>query len=151
MKAFRFRLDRVLDWRRTELDLEESRLKQLHASIAALDRERAALESTRDAAARALLCQVAVDGTELHALSAYRTAVRRQSDRLLQKRRGRQAELDEQQQKLLEARRRLRLLENLKERRRVEWNYELQRQEMADQNGPFRAPRRPDLTRLVEG
>jgi flagellar export protein FliJ len=142
MKRFQFRLGRVLDWRRTELDLEESRLKQLHASIALLERERAELEAAGDHASRALLTQAAVDGTELHALSAYRAALKLQAVRLNQKRRERQADLAAQQQTLLEARRRLRLLENLKERRRVEWSYETERQERADQNGPFRAPRK---------
>jgi flagellar export protein FliJ len=141
MKAFRFRLDRVLDWRRTELDLEESRLKQLHARIALLDRERAALEAARDAAVRALLSRDSVDGTELHSLSSYRAAVRLQSIRLAQQRREREAELARQQQKLLEARRRMRLLENLKDRRRVEWNYEMERQAQGEENGLFRAHR----------
>ena len=141
MKAFHFRLDRVLDWRRTELDLEESRLKQLHAAIALLDRERAALEAARDAAVRAVVSQDAVDGAELQALSSYRAAVRLQSARLVQKRREREAELVRQQQKLLEARRRMRLLENLKDRRRVEWNYEMERQATGEENGPRRAHR----------
>jgi flagellar export protein FliJ len=150
MKRFQFRLGRVLDWRRTELELEERRLKQLHASIALLERERAALESAGDQASRALLTQAAVDGTELHALSAYRAAVTLQSIRLDQKRRQLQTDLAAQQQKLLEARRRLRLLENLKERRRVEWSYEAERQERTDQNGPFRAPRKIALTRSTQ-
>ena len=150
MKAFRFRLDRVLDWRRTEMDLEESRLKQLHAAIASLDRERAELEAERDEASRAVLARKAIDGTELHALSAYREAVKEHFVRLAQRRREREAELAAQQQKLLEARRRLRLLENLKERRRVEWNYEAERQLAADQNGPFRATRRLVCKGLTE-
>jgi flagellar export protein FliJ len=141
MKAFRFRLDRVLDWRRTEMDLQQSRLKQIHATMSRLDQEREAMESAQAEAARALLARPAVDGTDLHALSMYRAAVRLHTARLARKRREHESELAVQQQKLLEARRRLRLLENLKDRRRVEWNYEANRQEAADQSGPYRALR----------
>jgi len=139
MKGFQFRLERVLDWRRTEMNLEESRLKQLHGAIALLDQERAAAETSRDEAARAVVSRSSVDGTELQLLAAYREAVRLYATRLGQKRREREFELASQQQKLLEARRRLRLLENLKERRRAEWNYEVERRASAEHNGPFRA------------
>jgi hypothetical protein len=68
MKAFRVRLERVLSWRRTELDLEESRLKQMHAAVVALDRERTELESARDDAGRSLLARAAVYGADLQLL-----------------------------------------------------------------------------------
>ncbi len=132
MKAFRFRLDRVLDWRHTELDLEESRLKQMHAAVAALDRERAELESNATEARRQVALRESVDARDLHALSAFREAVDLQRQRLAVKRRQREAEIVTQQQKLLEARRRCRLLENLRERRMAEWKYETQRQEEAE-------------------
>ena len=151
MKAFRFRLDRVLDWRRTEQNLEESRLKQLYGSIAQLENERTALESASDRAARSLLSQPAIDGLDLQALNAYRAAVRAQSARLKQKRRERESELNAQKQKLLEARRRLRLLENLRDRRRVEWSYGVEREEAAEQNGPFRALQRLVPIRRMQG
>ena len=132
MKAFRFRLDRVLDWRRTELEMEETRLKQLRAALATLDRERAALESTRDYAVKAVLARGSVYGSELQLLSGYNAAVKLLCARLDEKRRTGEAETAAQQQKLLEARRRLRLLENLKDRRLAEWKYETDRQMEAD-------------------
>ena len=87
MKAFQFRLDRVLDWRRTELEMEENRLKRMHAALAAIDRERAGLESARDQAGRALMARATVDGADLQLLSGYRAAVKLQCARLEQKRR----------------------------------------------------------------
>ena len=132
MKTFRFRLDRVLDWRRTELDMEETRLRQLHAERAALDREKAALESARDNAGRSVLERDSVYGSELQLLSGYRAAVKLLSARLDEKRRTSEQATLAQQQKLLEARRRLRLLENLKDRRLAEWKYEKERQLEAD-------------------
>jgi hypothetical protein len=54
MKAFQFRLDRVLDWRHAELEMEENRLRRLYAALEAIDRERAGLESARDQAGCAI-------------------------------------------------------------------------------------------------
>lgn len=132
MKAFRFRLDRVLDWRRTELDLEENRLKQLYGAVTALERERAALESAGVEARRQLSVRETVDASDLHALDAFRVAVELQRKRLAEKRCQREAEIARQQQQLLEARRRCRLLENLRERRLDDWKCETERQEEAD-------------------
>jgi len=132
MKAFRFRLDRVLDWRRTEMEMEETRLKQLRTAAAELDREKALVESTRDEAGRAVLARGNVDGSELQLLSSYNTAVKLVCARLDEKRRAAEKAAQAQQQKLLEARRRLRLLENLKDRRLAEWKYETERQMEAD-------------------
>lgn len=128
MKAFRFRLDRVLDWRRTELDREETRLKQLHAARTALEHEKAALQESKEQASRDLVSRAHVDGAELRLLSDYRAAVKRLSARIDEKRRENQKAAAAQQQKLLEARRRLRLLENLRDRRLAEWKYETERQ-----------------------
>lgn len=150
MKSFRFRLEQVLSWRRTELDLEEGRLKQLHAAVEALDRERTELASACDDAGRSLLSRAALYGADLQLLASYRDAVKRQSARLEQKRTERQAEIATQKEKLMEARRRFRLLEKLKERKRTEWQYEAERQAEAElpaqgrpgpggENGAFRA------------
>jgi flagellar export protein FliJ len=140
MKAFRFRLDRVLDWRRAELELEETRLKQLHAARAALDQEKAALQSARDDAGRSVLARSSIDGAELHLLSSYNAAVKLLSVRLDEKRRASEQAAVAQQQKLMEARRRLRLLENLKERRLAEWKYDTERQMEADMPPPRKRP-----------
>ena len=140
MKTFQFRLDRVLDWRRTELEMEETRLERLHTALAAIDRERAGLESARDQAVRSLMARASVDGAELQLLSNYRAAVKSQCARLEQKRREREQETAAQQQKLLAARRRLRLLENLKDRRLAEWKYETERQMEADAPPPSKRP-----------
>jgi len=132
MKIFRFRLDRVLDWRRTELEMEENRLKRLHAALAAIDRERAGLVSACDEASRSVLARATMSGADLQLLSGYRAAVKLQCARLDGKRREREQETAAQQEKLLAARRRMRLLENLKDRRMAEWKYETEQQMAAD-------------------
>ena len=45
MTAFQFPLQKVLDWRRTQLDLEEARYKQQAAALAELDRIRGEIET----------------------------------------------------------------------------------------------------------
>ena len=147
MKGFQFRLERVLGWRRTELEMEENRLKQLHAALAAIDQERTGLESARDQAGRALMARATVDGADLQSLSAYRAAVKLQCARLQQKRRQGEQETAAQQEKLLAARRRLRLLENLKDRRLAEWKYETERQ-MAAGAPPHRKRPLPCLSEV---
>ena len=129
MKAFRFPLSRVLDWRRSEMELEENKLKQMHASLGELDRARAELESARSAAEQALVAQAVVEAQELHALDGWRWAVKVRCEEIARRRREQEAEIAAQQQKLMEARRRYRLLDKLRERRHAEWRYELEREE----------------------
>jgi len=45
MNSFRFPLKRVLDWRRTQLGIQEARYKQQAAALAALDGLRAEIEA----------------------------------------------------------------------------------------------------------
>jgi flagellar export protein FliJ len=143
VKPFGFRLERVLGWRRTQLDLEEAHLKTMHAALAALDRERAELEQGRAEAGRNLICRSHVDGTDLLFLAGYRVAIDLQCERLTARRREEESAIVAQQQKLLEARRRCRLLENLRERQLEEWKRESERQAeneiVNSRNGPFRA------------
>ena len=129
MKAFRFPLERVLDWRRSEMGVEENKLRQLHAAVRALDQERAELEQTRARTEQTLISSSAVNADELHALENWRIAVRLRCEAIARRRKEREGEIAAQQQKLLEARRRYRLLDKLKERRLQEWRYELAREE----------------------
>ena len=46
MKSFQFPLEKALDWRRIQLELEEARHKQQVAAVAALDRRRAEIEAS---------------------------------------------------------------------------------------------------------
>src|SRR5438874_2034540 len=45
MTSFRFSLQKVLDWRRTQLDLAEARYKQQAAALAELDRAHGEIET----------------------------------------------------------------------------------------------------------
>lgn len=128
MKAFRFPLEKALEWRRRQLELEELKFKQMSAALQELDRQRAALESARDSAGRDLIGSGVVTGLDLHALAGYRNALALRSAAMLRQRRQEEARLEEQRRKYQEARRQCRLLEKLKERRRAQWQAECDRE-----------------------
>jgi len=121
MTGFRFPLKRVLDWRRTQLELEEARYKQQTAELAALNRARAEMEAAGIRAEVQVREWNPVAGRDLAALGAFRQKVKSREAEVALRRVECARRLDEQQKVMLEARRRYRLLEKLEERRLTEW------------------------------
>lgn len=121
MTAFRFRLERVLELRRTQLEMEEMKLRQRTAALAALDRERAAIEAAAVSAEVEVRRWTSVAGGDLAALEEFRAHSRSQQQLLAARRAQAARDLGAQQAAMLEARRRCRLLERLKERRWSDW------------------------------
>ncbi len=121
MNAFRFRLAKVLDWRRTELSLAETRFRRQTATVAALEQARAALDASAVRAEMLVRDSPHIEGADLAALDAFRRHVAQRRTALLASRAQAQRELDALQAAMLEARRRFRLLERLRDRRLAEW------------------------------
>jgi hypothetical protein len=119
--AFRFPLKRVLDWRRTQLKLEETRYKQQAGELAALDRARAEAEAAGIRAEVQVRAWGDVYGRDLGALDGFRRSVKAHEEEIARRRAECSLRLDEQQGVMLEARRRCRLLERLEERKAAEW------------------------------
>ena len=128
MKAFRFPLEKVLHWRRVQLELEEDELQRRAASLAALDRARAELEAAAIRTEVMVREWHPVSGGDLAALAGFRLHIRDEEQTLARRRAERQRQFEAQQQVLLEARRRCRLLERLRERRLAEWRLENDRE-----------------------
>jgi flagellar biosynthesis chaperone FliJ len=128
MKPFRFRLEKVLAWRHTELELEQYRTKRLAVELEETERARAQLAVDRTAAEQAVLRAASIDGAALAAHDAYLARLERQERELERRRLEQERRLNEQHQRLMEARRRLRLLERLKTRRQEEWLAEWNRE-----------------------
>ena len=128
MKNFRFSLQKVLEWRQTQLELQDMKYKRQAAEIAALDGAREALLAAALRAEREVREHGAVHGSELAALAEFRDQVKKIRLRLADRRAAAQKRLAEEQRALLEARRRCRLLERLAERRRKEWEAERDRE-----------------------
>jgi flagellar export protein FliJ len=121
MKAFRFTLERALDWRRTELEQAEIAFKQQTAALAEIDRQRAETETADVLAQMEVRAWRPVSGSDLAALGAFRVESQRRQEKLRACRVEREKELSSRWKAMMEARRRLRLLERLKERRLSEW------------------------------
>jgi hypothetical protein len=128
MKAFRFPLDKVLAWRRTQLDLEDARFRQCVAALVAFDRARAELEASAVAADLEVRRSASIAGADLAALDEFHRHVRSEEQILAGRRAERVRELAAQEAAMLEARRRCRLMERLRERRLAEWKVENDRE-----------------------
>jgi flagellar protein FliJ len=121
MKSFLFPLEKVLQWRRAQLDIEEARYKRELAALAALDMHRDALrESARRAEAHVRELK-GVTGQDLAALAEFRLHVLARMKELELRRAEQSKKIAVQQTAMLEASRRCRLLERLRERRLEEW------------------------------
>jgi flagellar export protein FliJ len=121
MTSFRFPLQKVLDWRQTQLELEEVRFKQQIAALADLERARAELEATGIKAETQVRGWSPMAGCDLAALGSFRLNVKQRESEIALRRVECQKTYEAQQAIMLEARRRCRLLERLKDRRLADW------------------------------
>jgi flagellar export protein FliJ len=121
MNGFQFRLEKVLAWRRTQLDLAEAHFERQTAAVAALASDRAGLETAGTRAGMAIREWDSVTGSDLAALEAFRRGLRKRGEEMDARIAAARRDLEERRAAMLEARRRCRLLERLKERRLAEW------------------------------
>jgi len=128
MTRFEFRMEGVLNWRRTQMEAEESRLKQLVAERGGIDREIASLDAERALAELRVRETRMIPAPELWALEGYRLGARNRGLALEERRRECERCVAAQRGKVAEARRRFRLLDRLRERRWAEWQYLEQRE-----------------------
>jgi len=121
MIAFRFRLEKVLAWRRRQLEVAEIDFKREAAALAEIERASAELEASGIRTEVEVRQWTPLTGRELAALSGFRVHLERRAKELAARRVEQAARLAERERALLEARRRCRLLERLRERRLAEW------------------------------
>jgi flagellar export protein FliJ len=127
MKTFSFRLERVLEWRQVQLDVEQSALGRVAAEFARWETVLANLGNAR-AKAEGLVQSGPVDGADLGALASYQEHIEQQRKTALDRRRDCAARLEKQRARLLQARRDHRLLEKLRQVRRAEWETAVDRE-----------------------
>lgn len=128
MKRFSFRLEKALDWRRQQLELEENRYKRQAAGLADLDRARAELEASAIRAEVQVRAWTPLAGRDLGALARFREHVSHTERSLAARRAVCESRLREQGKVMLEARRRCRLLERLREQRWDQWRADCDRE-----------------------
>src|SRR5229473_3633093 len=78
MKAFAFRLEKVLRWREANVELEQFKLSRLAAECAQWDRLLAQLDEARCQAEKTVLASGSVGGGELGALARFKESLRQQ-------------------------------------------------------------------------
>ena len=144
MKRFRFSLEKVLDFRRRELELAESRLEQIKAQQAYLERRGQALQqeslNLREQTARAQ----ATTGAVLAAAQQYVDSLESEQGRAADSRQKLEVDRQKQLKALIEKRREVQALERLKDKRErahLSASERLESLEMADLFLGRRVPR----------
>lgn len=136
MKSFHFGLERVLAWRRAQLTRQEALLEELNAARESLIREITAIAASRESAVRGVRQAGAVMGRDLKALDCLVERFDRTRLEIGQRILERERAIETQRAAATEARRRVRLLERLRERRVAAWTIEFER-EMEGLAGEF--------------
>jgi flagellar export protein FliJ len=121
MRAFQFPLRKALDWRRTQRDVEEGKLRQLVAELREMEVTMAGLGLVRSRAEQAVCEAAAVEASDLWALAAYRARLLAELQALARRKREREQQIAAQRELVRQAQRQCRLLEKLEERRFAEW------------------------------
>jgi flagellar export protein FliJ len=129
MKAFRFPFERIREWRGQQLEIEEARLQRLFAERNALRARRAELDRQRLAEEQALRAPAVAQAEELAALDAFARYVIAEKKRLGEAEAECERRIEAQQAAVLEARRRVELLDRLKEKQLSEWRREFDREQ----------------------
>lgn len=124
MARFQFPLDRVLRWRSVELATEEAKLKLLLQEQLQLQSMLAAVSTERSKLIFSLGSMPNLSGDDLRTVTASGLRLRRRAETLGQRLQRCGRDLGVQRKKYGEAKRRVRLLEELKDRRLDEWKHE---------------------------
>lgn len=120
MPRFQFRLDRVLGWYREQCQVEENRMRLRAAAVMEARERMTRIRDARRTVESELLDSPALRAPELVALESYGARARRDELRLREEIVRGESALEQQRRVLLAARRRVRLLEKLRERRFAE-------------------------------
>jgi flagellar export protein FliJ len=124
MKAFSFRLEQVKRWRETELSLQESRVAAAAAQVAEIRR---AIEARRRELDAARVTGNA-DGADLRAYADFRQRTEARIRDLEGQAVVAQRTLATEMNRLVEANRKVKLIENLKQRAQSAWTREFDRE-----------------------
>jgi hypothetical protein len=121
MKKFQFALERVRQWREQQAEIEEERLGALLAERSRIQCEMTRWEAEKSDADKALVSFSILEASQLAALDQWRAHLGRERVRLDAWLADCGRRIAAQQQAVLEAQRRARLLERLKQRGFEQW------------------------------
>ena len=120
---FRFRLERILEWERKNLDREKRLAADCHRLLSGVRETIARLHAEHLMIEREWLEKEAIPGSDAASLGRYRLGVRKTERSLHSEQERRERELHQQTAKMLEVQRKLRVLENLRGRKLREYTY----------------------------
>ena len=116
MQRFQFRLARVLSWQERVCRLEEEKLRQAADQVAETDEKLAQLAAARASIEQEFSSQALLAPPDLRALAEFRKKVVGDRQSLEQERQTRMAAVEAQRGKVLAERRKLEVIEKLRER-----------------------------------
>lgn len=128
MAPFRFRLARLLDWYGRQAHLEESRLAACNLELLQTNQALVGHRESRRSLESELINSHAIAASDFAALSAWRRQANQQEQRLTQNCCTIEAKLERQRLVTQAVHLRVRLVERLRDRRRSEYDSELNRQ-----------------------
>jgi hypothetical protein len=128
LKKFDFRLDRVMSWRQTMAQVEESKLQNLYAELRSIETCEAELVAERERSQQSVVSAASVTGSELAVLDAFRRYAMAEHTRLEQRRADCMKRIGAQVQVVAQKRRDVKLLEQLRLSRLTTWRRELERE-----------------------
>jgi len=128
MKRFNFALENVLNLRRQQLEMEQTKLGSLRAEQKALEAESARLESDVTETRRLLMVTGSAEAQDLAASDRYLRRLSAEKRRHAAKIADWWTRATRQEQVMVQARQRVRLLEKLKERELREWKAAVDRE-----------------------
>jgi len=124
VKAFRFRLERVLAWRETELTLAEAKAEQLTSALLSTNEDLANLMARRMCEQTTVARAATSSGADLGVLERVRLWSVREEKKLAACLVELQQSIEEQNLRVALARRAMKLVERLKERQHGKWKSE---------------------------
>ena len=127
MKKFEFRLDSVLRWRDTQLQLERGKLNALLSEEAKLRDSLETLASERRSALQCL-AKEQLFSLDLRSLSSYLVGAEARATMLQEQIRNRSQSVAEQRDRVVHAERNVKLLLKLREKRQLEWKTGVERE-----------------------
>jgi len=121
MKRFSFPLERVRRWREDQVELEEIRLQNGYRDLRAVEAEQIRVAEETERSCREILAKPSIPAGELSLLEDYRLWGMRENRRLAASKAELEKGIREQKQRLLEAHRRFKLLNGLRDKALVSW------------------------------
>jgi flagellar export protein FliJ len=123
VKTFKFPLQRVLDWRAIQMRTEEEKLAGLQHKLAMTIARDKALTDSELQTETDLAKSPTLNGMDLQRFAAFQLRVRSERASLQVSRIQCDAQIVEQLKRLLKARKEVRVLEKLREKRFESWTY----------------------------